>query len=67
MNKQTYYFGNDCMGNTPHAVTVEGTCICDIYEPVATRYYNQSTGERGAIRKGEDGELHFHPAETTAA
>lgn len=61
MNK-THYFGSDCMGNTPHAVTMEGTCVCDIYETQGRRYYNQATGERGEVRKGDDGELHFYPA-----
>jgi hypothetical protein len=62
MMKNTRYFGHDCMGNTPHAVTIEGTCIADIYRDAGERYYNQDTGERGFVALGADGELHFTPA-----
>jgi len=57
--RKTYRFGSDCLGNTPHAVTIEGTCIQDIYEPTERAYYNQKTGERGRVIVGDDQELHF--------
>jgi hypothetical protein len=60
---RTYFFGNDCLGNTSHAVTIEGVCIGDIYEPQATRHYNQSTKEHGVVFRGDDGELHFKSAD----
>jgi hypothetical protein len=60
---RTRYFGYDCLGNTPHAITVEGVCISNIYEEPRTRYYNQTTRENGAVERGSDGELHFIPAE----
>ena len=56
---KTRYFGHDCLGNTPHAVTIEGVCICDIYDEPGKQYYNQATGERGDVIRGVDGELHF--------
>lgn len=59
---KTRYFGHDCLGNTPHAVTIEGVCICDIYEPQGRQYFNQQTGQVGAVRRADDGELHFYPA-----
>jgi hypothetical protein len=58
--KQTRWFGSDCLGNTPHAVTVEGTCIQDIYEPAGWNFYNQETGQTGIVEEGDDGELHFY-------
>lgn len=61
-NEKTYWFGHDCMGNTPHAVTAEGVCIADIYRDAAERFYNQTTGERGTVSRGSDGALHFTPA-----
>lgn len=57
--RKTYRFGNDCLGNAPHAVTIEGTCIQDIYEPADRAYYNQATGQKGRVQTGDDGELHF--------
>lgn len=58
--KHTRWFGFDCMGNTPHAITIEGICIRDIYRPVGEQFLNQSTGERGHVYTGtEDRELHF--------
>ena len=59
---KTRWFGHDCLGNTPHAITIEGVCIRDIYEPQGRQFFNQSTGERGVVRVGEDGELHFAAA-----
>lgn len=62
----TYWFGHDCMGNTPHAVTVEGVCIADIYRDAGERFYNQTTGARGTVARGDDGALHFTPARDAA-
>lgn len=59
MARKTYRFGSDCLGNTPHAMTIEGECIQDIYEPAHSAYYNQRTGEVGRVETGTDGELHF--------
>ena len=61
-NRRTRYFGHDCLGNTPHAVTIEGVCVADIYRDPQERYYNQTTGERGSVAVGDDGELHFAAA-----
>jgi hypothetical protein len=58
---KTYRFGNDCLGNTPHAVTMEGTCYQDIYAQKDKAYYNTQTEQCGSVYKGEDGELHFKP------
>lgn len=60
--KNTYRFGQDCLGNAPNAVTVEGVCFGDLYREPHERYYNQTTGERGYVYTGEDGELHFGPS-----
>lgn len=60
--KHTRWFGNDCLGNTPHAVTMEGVCIWDMYAPKGQQYYNQKTGQVGNVYKGADGELHFERA-----
>lgn len=57
--KNTYRFGYDCLGNIPNAVTVEGVCFGDLYREPRDRYYNQTTGERGCVYTGDDGELHF--------
>lgn len=59
---KTRWFGNDCIGNTPHALTVEGVCIQDIYAPEGRRFYNQDTRQHGSVARGEDGELHFFAA-----
>lgn len=58
---KTYRFGQDCAGNTPHAVTMEGTCYQDIYKPRGRAYYNANTEQYGSVYQGADGELHFKP------
>lgn len=59
--KRTFRFGNDCLGNTPHAVTIEGTCYQDIYRS-KDRFYCQELATWGRVEMGTDGELHFLPS-----
>lgn len=61
LTRGTRWFGHDCMGNSPHAVTVEGVCIADIYRDASERYYNPTTGARGTVAVSDDGALHFIP------
>lgn len=57
---KTFWFGRDCLGNTSHAMTVEGTCYQNIYAEAPRAFYNEQTGEHGRVEREADGELHFH-------
>ena len=61
MQRTKYIDLVDCIGNNPHALTVEGFCTCNIYRDAATQYYNHQTGERGRVERWTDDELHFLP------